>query len=286
MPVFIALTGGGHCMLELEALAAEARQRGMPAGKMRGILREYLQILILKEMYKLPEGKKLCFTGGTYLRLIHQTKRFSEDLDFNAGRMKEGVFEETLQKVRDNLKREGLMAGLGFGHWGNLLVAELVFPDVEKHYGVVSPYRRKEGILIKIEVNRPRWKIKSETLVTAGFGYLFPVVCTEPGALFADKIDALIKKNRARHLFDILFMLSKKYPIAANVLKSLGIKKPTLDAILERTASFSAAELKKQAEQLRPFLFEESEAALIANAHTIIPQLVEEYRAQIGLNPK
>ena len=70
-------------MLELEALAAEAKQRGMPSSKMRGILREYLQVLILKELYKLPDGKKLLFTGGTYLRLVHQTKRFSEDLDFS-----------------------------------------------------------------------------------------------------------------------------------------------------------------------------------------------------------
>ncbi len=81
-------------MLELEALAAQAKQRGMPSGKMRGVLREYLQVLILKELYKLPDGKKLYFTGGTYLRLVHQTKRFSEDLDFNAGEMKKSDFEK------------------------------------------------------------------------------------------------------------------------------------------------------------------------------------------------
>ena len=36
-------------MLSFEALTAEAKQRGMPTGKMRGILREYLQVFILKE---------------------------------------------------------------------------------------------------------------------------------------------------------------------------------------------------------------------------------------------
>ncbi len=264
-------------MLELDALAAEAKQRGMPTGKMRGILREYLQVLILKELYKLPEGKKLYFTGGTYLRLVHQTKRFSEGLDFNAGKMKKGDFEGLLKKIHGNLKKEGLEVKLAFGHWDNILVGEFVFPDIEEHYGVVSPHRRNEGILIKFEANQLKWKIQTESLVVTGFGNMFPVACTQPGILFADKIDALIKKNRARHLFDIMFMLSKKYPIDAKVLKALGIKDPPLDAILKRVKSFSAAELKKLAESLRPFLFEESEADLIVHAHHVIPQLIRSY---------
>jgi len=244
---------------------------------MRGTLREYLQILILKELYKLPEGKKLYFTGGTYLRLVHQTKRFSEDLDFNSGRMKKEVFEGILQKIQNKLKKESLKGHLGFGHWENILAAELVFPDIENQYGIVSPHTRKEGIVIKLETNQPIWEIKAESLVVAGFGHMFPVVCTDRGALFADKIDALIKKNRARHLFDIMFMLSKKYPIDAKVFKTMEIKDPPLDAILKRVKSFSIGELKKLAEQLRPFLFEESEADLIVHAHEVIPQLIRGY---------
>ena len=264
-------------MLELEALATEAKQRGMPSGKMRGILREYLQVLILKELYKLPEGKKIFFTGGTYLRLVHQSKRFSEDLDFNTAEMKKSDFDGLLKKTQNNLEKEGLKIKLAFGHWDNLLVGEFIFPEIEEHYGVISHYKRKEGIVIKFEANRPAWKIQTESLVITGFGNMFPVVCSDRGALFADKIDALIKKNRARHLFDIMFMLSKKYPINNSVLKTFKIKGPPLDAILERVKSFSAGELKKQAEQLRPFLFEESEADLIVHAHDVIPQLIQSY---------
>lgn len=267
-------------MLSLEALATEAQQRGIPQGKMRGILREYLQVLILKEMYKLPEGKRLFFTGGTYLRLIHHTKRFSQDLDFNVDTMKKDAFEGALERVQKNLKKEGFGINLNFGHWDHILVAELVFPDIEKYYGVISRYARKEGIIIKVEANRPRWKIKPESLGVTGFGQMFPVVCTDRGAFFADKIDALIKKTLARHVFDILFMLSQKYPIDTHVLRVLGIEDPPLDAILKRVRSFSAAELKKQAESLRPFLFEESEADLIVHAPQVIAQLVQRYQTK------
>lgn len=264
-------------MLERETLIAEAERQGMPTGKMRGILREYLQVLILRELTKLPDGKKLFFTGGTYLRLVHRTKRFSEDLDFNTGRMSAKTFEGILERIHGGLKHEGLECRLGFGHWDNILLAELTFPEIEKHYGVTSRHMREGGIVIKVEANRPKWKIATETLMVAGFGHMFPVVCTDIGALFADKIDALIKKRRARHLFDIIFLLSRKFPVDRRVLKALGITDPPLEAIARRVGEFSTKELRQQAESLRPFLFEEHEADLLAHAHEVIPQLIRSY---------
>lgn len=268
-------------MLTGEALIHAAKERGMPEAKMRGILREYLQVLILKELYRLEAGKKFCFTGGTYLRLVHQTKRFSEDLDFNAWKLTKTEFENAQKKIKAALKKEGIDSQLEFGHWQNLWVAELVFPDIERAYGVVSRYSKKEGIVIKVEVNRPRWKIEPETLVVRGFGEMYPIICTQRGALFADKIDALLKKNRPRHLFDLMFILGAKFPIDEKVLKAVGVKEPPLEAMIRRVESFSAAELKAQAESLRPFLFDEHEADLIVNAKTVIRELVEQYKRSI-----
>ena len=49
-------------MLTYEALLEQANLRRMPANKIRGVLREYLQILILKELYRSGDGRKLYFT--------------------------------------------------------------------------------------------------------------------------------------------------------------------------------------------------------------------------------
>ena len=265
-------------MITYETLISEAKERGMPGVKTRGILREYLQVLILKELYRLEAGKKFCFTGGTYLRLVHRAKRFSEDLDFNAAKLTEIEFEGVLKKIASALKKEGMTATLQFDHWQNMWAAQLIFPDIESAYGVISKYSKKKGVVIKVEVNQPRWKIDPETLVVSGFGQMFPVVCSQKGALFADKIDALLKKDRTRHLFDIIFMLSAHYPIDERVLKTLGIKDPPFAMILNRVENLSLIELKHQAEALRPFLFDESEAELIVNAKTIIRQLIERYQ--------
>jgi hypothetical protein len=264
-------------MLTFEALMKESRERGMPSGKTRSVLREYLQVLTLKELSRLEAGKKFFFTGGTYLRLVHGAKRFSEDLDFNSEKLTRSEFEKTLRRIAPALKKEGMDCRLRFSHWRNLLVAEMIFPDIERAYAVKSKYSKKEGIVIKLEATTPRWKIKPETLLVSGFGQMYPVLCSQKGALFADKIDALLKKNRARHLFDTIFMLSKNYPIDTLALGVLGIKEPPLEAIIKRVEGFSITELKRQAEEIRPFLFDESEAQLIANAKTIIPQLVGRY---------
>jgi len=264
-------------MLTYESLMEQAQSRGMPPTKLRAVLREYLQILILKQLYKTDSGKKLYFTGGSYLRLIHNLKRFSEDLDFNTNVIMKEEFEELLKKVKDELKKIGIDSRVRFTHWENVYAAKLIFPMIEKVYDVISKYSKKEGIIIKIETNKPKWRVKPETQVISGFGEFYPCMCTYRGALFADKIDALTKKNRGRHIYDIMFMLSNKFPIDRVVLKTFGIKRDPFEVISIGIKHFSKTELKKQAEILRPFLFDESEANLLVRAHDIIPSLLERY---------
>jgi len=265
-------------MLTYDSLIEQAKSRGMPHTKIRGILREYLQVLILKELNRTKLVRKLYFTGGTYLRLVHNLKRFSEDLDFNAGAVTEKGFAGLLEETKIGLSRLGIKSKIEFDHWENIFVAKLIFPEIEKQYNVVSPYSKKEGIVIKVETNKPKWKIKTVTQMVSGFGELYPCICTDIGALFADKIDALTKKNRGRHLYDIIFMLANKYPIDKKVLRVLGINKNPLEVISQRVKELTITELKKQAEALRPFLFEESEANFIINAHDIIPSLIAKYK--------
>ena len=47
------------------------------------ILREYLQILFLSYLYREKQADKIYFKGGTALRLLFGSPRFSEDLDFS-----------------------------------------------------------------------------------------------------------------------------------------------------------------------------------------------------------
>lgn len=264
-------------MLTYEALIDQARLRNMPQDKERGILREYIQILVVKQIYRSDAGKDLFFTGGTYLRLVHGLKRFSEDLDFNTNRMDKRIFEGLCKKLVVELDRLGLKSEIGFAHWDNILVGRLNFTEVERFYGITSRYVKTGGLLIKLETNRLSWKVPTETEVISGYGETYPCICTDKGCLFADKIDALVKKGMARHLYDIIFMLSNKYPVNAKTLGNLGRQGKAFDILMDGVNKLTAAGLKKQAETLTPFLFDPRDADLILNAGTIVKKLIEKY---------
>ncbi len=271
-------------MLAYDALVEQAALRGMPITKMRGILREYLQILILKQIYRIEEGRKLYFTGGTYLRLLHNLKRFSEDLDFNTDVLKKKQFELLIRKVKTELKRLNIDSSIRFTHWGRLFSADLAFPSIEKAYNVVSKFSGSKGIVIKIETNQPKWKIEKDPRLISGFGEFYPCICTERSALFADKIDAFCKKSAGRHIYDIIFMLANRYPINCKILQSFGIKEEPLKVISDRIRNFSPLDLKKLAETLRLFLFDEKEADLIVNAPSALSSLIIKYNEKVGLS--
>ena len=68
-------------MITTEILQQIARER--QTSLFPNIVREYAQHLFLSELYQLPGSEKLLFKGGTALRIIYNSPRFSEDLDFS-----------------------------------------------------------------------------------------------------------------------------------------------------------------------------------------------------------
>lgn len=265
-------------MLSFDSLKEQARIRGMPATKMRGILREYLQVLILKAICGGKLSKQLYFTGGTYLRMVHDLKRFSEDLDFNAKSISVKTFERSVNGLKGELGRVNAKCNIVFDHWNGMMVAKLVFPDIEAGYGIESKHKKRKGIIIKVEAYKPKWELTGETEVIAGYGETYPCLCTDRTALFADKIDAFLKKGMARHLYDIIFMLTQRFAVNRSIARKLGISGDALEVLASYVKSYSKSDLRKKAEALRPFLFEEDEADLVANAHLVIPKIIERYR--------
>ncbi len=269
-------------MLSSESLVQEARERGMPGVKMRGILREYLQVLLLTELYGLKGGNRLHFTGGTSLRLVENVGRFSEDLDFNTWLMGREAFEGMIRGAIKGMERRGFAVRVGFEHRGRLSVGRLSFPGLERPYGIDSTRSGAGGLMIKMETNRPLWKMDAEPKIVAGFGETVPAPCTPLPALMADKIDAVIGKNKGRHIYDLAVLLGRKIPVATAAWRKLGGEGDPLDRLLERIKSLRAEELRRMAESLRPFLFDEREAKLVNDARVIFPDLIRQARLDRG----
>lgn len=73
------------------------------------LLREYLQHKILALLFNSDYALKFAFLGGTCLRIVHQTNRFSEDLDFDNFNLLPEDFEQVAVIIQEGLEREGLL---------------------------------------------------------------------------------------------------------------------------------------------------------------------------------
>lgn len=258
-------------MLSYEALLEQAKLNDMPVNKMRGIMREYIQTLMLKQLYSSKWHDKFYFIGGTSLRLAHGFRRFSEDLDFNVAGVDKEEFQKASEFVRDELKREDINCELSFEHRGKLSSTAFTFKDVLERYHIMD----KRGVLmVKFETNRPIFELETESATISNFGEIFPVRIMSRGSIFAEKIDALRHIKKGRHIYDIIIMLSKKFPVNTAVLIANGVMEEPKDVILNTINEFSHDELERLASGLRPFLFNEAEAELVVNAKTTIKDLL------------
>jgi Uncharacterized conserved protein len=73
----------------------------------RNILREYLQYKTLEIIFNSKAGQKMSFLGGTALRIVYGSSRFSEDLDFDNFNLTEKDFVGLANEIRVNLIKQG-----------------------------------------------------------------------------------------------------------------------------------------------------------------------------------
>lgn len=265
-------------MLSYESILEQGRLNNMPVNKMRGIIREYIQTIMLKHLYSSKWHDRFYFLGGTSLRLAYGFKRFSEDLDFNIAGIDKKEFQKVSEFIRDELARENIHSELDFEHRGNLSSSRFLFKDVLERYRI----KDTRGILmVKFEANRPSWELETESVTISNFAEIFPVRMMSKGSIFAEKIVALKNIKKGRHIYDTILMLSKKFPVNKDVLVANGIKEGIPEVIMNTINEFSHSELERLASGLRPFLFNEEESSLVVNAKTVIKDLLDKYPAGI-----
>ena len=90
-------------MISLDAirkLAIQCRTSEYP-----NIVREYFQHLFLSQLYRMEKSDNLLFKGGTALRIIYGSPRFSEDLDFSISLEDENLKGTSIRKDERTKKK-------------------------------------------------------------------------------------------------------------------------------------------------------------------------------------
>lgn len=181
------------------------------------LAREYVQSRFLSYFYQYEQAKNYYFKGGTALRLIYESPRFSEDLDFSSTVYTCREFEDLLEKVLVDLSREMI----------NLDIEE----SKETTWGCLAVFSSKiygEKFEIKTDVSLRRKKLEGERLVVKSpVAPPFNVLVLTKKQLVKEKIDALLTRSKPRDFFDLYYVLRARL----EVLEVVPYKKKIIDLV-------------------------------------------------------
>lgn len=175
------------------------------------ILKEYLQHKILDIIFSTGYAKKLIFIGGTSIRIIHNSTRFSEDLDFDNFDLTKDEFQQICEIIKQQLDLDGYITEIK-------VTSQLAFHCYIKFPGILfqenlSGYK-EERILIRLDSQAQGYHYLPEKYLLEKFG-LFRYINVAPiNTLLAQKICALFgrKQKKGRDFFDVVYLMSITKP--------------------------------------------------------------------------
>jgi len=175
----------------------------------RNTVREYLQARILETLQRAGAMIPLAFHGGTALRFLFATSRYSEDLDFALEQRREQYdFRGYLRAIQSAFRAEGYDLNVKISDQKTVHSAFVRFPGLLYQLGL-SPHQ-DEVLAVKIEVdtNPPPGAILSTTIVRRHV--ILQLQHHDRASLFAGKLHAILQRphTKGRDLYDLLWYLS------------------------------------------------------------------------------
>lgn len=192
-------------MITKEALQKFATQ--YQTGLFPNIVREYFQHVFLSELYKLPQSQNLLFKGGTALRIVYGSPRFSEDLDFSAFKVTDRTIKKYVEDlfvyVLAEIERMGIRVEVG----------EKSNKTTGGYFGVAT-FKMQDYEPVDVEINisaRNGREINGEVdSIANDFVPTYTLIHLPQEELVEEKIfGALLERKKPRDFYDLYFMMRK-----------------------------------------------------------------------------
>ncbi len=164
------------------------------------IAREYCQHNILASFYNQRGSEKILFKGGTALRILLKSPRFSEDLDYTA------VYHPTYQEIEDILT--GTLSDLH--DWGFEIDLTEAKQTSGGYLAKINFSLYQFDFLIKTEISfrKSRKKIESQTSpIHNEYIHIYNIIHLPTEEIVAGKLAALQARAKARDWYDLYFLL-------------------------------------------------------------------------------
>lgn len=177
------------------------------------IVREYLQILVLKTIYSSKYGKMLSFMGGTCLRICYDLKRFSEDLDFALNKKnKDYSFKNLNEIIKRELELRNFTVDTNVKEEKVVQKSFIKIAHILESLKISKVKSQKLHIKIEVDVNPVSLKYTGiESFFVTKFNEIFPIIKHDLETLFAGKILAILQRpySRGRDYYDLIWYLNE-----------------------------------------------------------------------------
>jgi hypothetical protein len=191
-----------------EYLADLIRASPTPA-QARNVTREYLQARILGALQRAGAMIPLAFHGGTALRFLFASARYSEDLDFALERdTAQYDFQAYLRVIQGEFAAEGYGLKLRVNDRKVVHSAFIRFPGLLYELGL-SPHRTEVfSVKIEVDTNPPAGAVLATSLVRRHV--TLQLQHHDRASLLAGKLHAILQRAyvKGRDLYDLLWFLS------------------------------------------------------------------------------
>ena len=217
------------------------------------LLREYLQYKILEILFQSEYADKFSFLGGTCLRLVHNSQRFSEDLDFDNFDLSEKDFEAVSLIIKNGLDSQNFKVEIrnvikGAFH------CYIRFPGLLYETGLSGHTEAK--ILINLDTEPQRFSFEPQRHFLNKFDVFTNIFTTPIDILLSQKFLAMTQRKRpkGRDFFDAVFLLGRTKPNYDFLKFRLDISTP--DELRQHLISICEKfDFKMLANDVQPFLF-------------------------------
>lgn len=204
----------------------------------RNILREYLRYKILQIIYDTDYADKLSFKGGTCLRIVFGTNRFSEDLDFDNFGLTESDFDSMSSTVARQLEAEGYTVEIKTVHKGAfrcyIRIPGILFDNNLSGF-------QEEKILIQLDTEAQKFDYAPMSYILNKFNVLSRIFYTPKEMLLSQKIWAVLNRrtSKGRDFYDTMFLFSIVKPDFKYLEKKAGIRNMNdlREALIEKLKS-------------------------------------------------
>jgi hypothetical protein len=219
------------------------------------IAQEYCQHIFLMNLYKNKLSDNLFFKGGTSLRIVFGSPRFSEDLDFSSTlstKILETLLIKTLKDLQNFAIKTELIEAKTTSSGGYLAIFICEFLNY--------------SVQLQIEVSqRAKKKISGEIFtINSEFIPVYTLYNLETKKLIDEKIQATLTRQKPRDFFDIYFLLRLK--------------------ILEPTQKKELDKIKKLIEQTKINFANELKQFLPLSFHGVIKDFKKTLISEINRN--